>query len=77
MSAPRARRPLSRTGRIVAGALAAIWIIVGLAAVVLGAMQRRPAAVLLGIAGVAYGMVWLGVARTGQYVLWPFRRERG
>ncbi|MEO8227813.1 MAG: hypothetical protein ABI637_10285 [Gemmatimonadota bacterium] len=72
MSAPR--RPLSRTGRIVAGVLAAIWIVVGVLAVVLGVAERRPAAAVLGVAGAAYGAVWLGVARTGRYAVRPFRR---
>lgn len=73
MTAPR--KPLSRTGRIVGGVLAAIWIVVGVLAVVLGVAQRRPAAVLLGVAGIAYGAVWLGVARTGRYAVWPFTRR--
>ena len=67
-----ARRPLGRTGRIVAGVLATIWIVVGIVAAVLGVAQHRPAAVLLGIAGIAYGAVWLGVAWTGRYAVWPF-----
>ncbi|MBA2628065.1 MAG: hypothetical protein H0U85_08630 [Gemmatimonadales bacterium] len=77
MSPPRARRPLSRTGRIVAGVLAAIWIIVGIGAAVLGVRQGRVGAILLGAVGVAYGLVWLGVARTGHYALWPLWRKRG
>ena len=73
MTGPR----ITRASRIVAGILAVIWIAMGMASIWIGFVQRRWAAVLVGVLGVFFGGIWANVARTGRYAVWPFTRRRG
>jgi hypothetical protein len=62
-------------GRILAGILAVTWIAAGTAAFVLGVLRRFWVPLLLGPLAVAYGALWVRVARTGRKLdaPWPKR----
>lgn len=61
-------------GRVIAACLAIIWILAGLAAVVMGVWLRPGALpVILGLLAIGYGWLWLRVAVTGRRQAWPFR----
>ena len=62
-------------GRIVAAALAVVWIGAGAAAIVLGAFRRYWVPLLFGPLAVGYGVLWIRVARTGRKLdgPWPKR----
>lgn len=73
-----AHTDLGSGGRILAGILATIWIAAGLAALTIGLWLRpAPLLVLLGPLALAYGWLWVRVARTGRRLQWPTRRRRG
>jgi len=67
------RAELSLVNRTVAAVLAAVWIGGGLAAALLGLAERRWLPLLLGPLAIAYGLVWVRVARTGRRLKWPAR----
>ena len=71
-----AHTELGSGGRTIAGILATIWIAAGLAALTIG-LWLRPALllVLLGPLALAYGWLWVRVARTGRRLRWPMRRR--
>ncbi len=69
-------QPLGRLSRTVAGLIGIIWMAAGLAAIGLGAVAREWGSVLLGVLAVYFGGIWWQVARTGRYLVWPFRRRR-
>jgi hypothetical protein len=73
----RKRTELGRGGRILAAALAAIWLAAGLAALALG-VWLRPAIVpvLLSPLALGYAWLWARVAVTGRRQEWP-RWSRG
>jgi hypothetical protein len=66
---------LSRLPRIIAGVIGVIWIVAGMAAIILGVPARQWGTVLLGVLAVYFGGIWWHVARTGRYVAWPFGRR--
>jgi hypothetical protein len=68
---------LSLGNRIVAGVLALVWIVSGLAALALGLARHHWLPVLLGPLAVCYGALWVRVAQTGRKVdmPWPKRRS--
>lgn len=61
---------LSRTNRIVALALALIWIIAGIGAVALGLNGRRWMLLLIGMVAIWYGFVWVRVVREARKLQW-------
>jgi hypothetical protein len=63
---------LGRGGRILAAALAAIWLAAGLTALVIG-LWLRPAImpVVLSPLALGYGWLWSRVALTGRRLEWP------
>lgn len=65
------RAELGRVERVIAAVLAALWIAGGLAAFIVGLVQTRWLPILVGPVGVAYGLAWIRVARTGRYLKWP------
>ena len=69
---------MGRGGRILAGALAAIWLAAGLTALVIG-LFLRPAIVpvLLSPLALGYGWIWARVAVTGRRREWPSWSGRG
>jgi hypothetical protein len=68
----RKRAELGRGGRILAAALAAIWLAAGLTALAIG-LWLRPAIVPLLVSPLAlgYGWIWARVAATGRRREWP------
>jgi uncharacterized membrane protein HdeD (DUF308 family) len=69
------RDELSPVNRTVAAVLGLIWIVAGVAAALYGVVQRRWPALLLSPLAVAYGFLWVRVARTGRRLQWPVRRR--
>ena len=67
------RVELGPVNRTVAAVLAALWIGAGLAAALLGLARRRWLLLLLGPLAIAYGLVWVRVARTRRRLKWPAR----
>jgi uncharacterized membrane protein len=59
--APRYESP--RTTRIVGSLLALVWLCVGIAAVIAGAIAQRWVLIPLGLFALWYGLVWVRVAR--------------
>ena len=70
------RGELSSASRTVAAVLALIWILAGVAAALHGAVQHHWPTLLLGPLAIAYGFLWLRVARTGRRLQWPIRRGK-
>jgi hypothetical protein len=68
-----ARSELGPGGRSVAALLALVWIGAGAAAIVLGIRQGMWLRPVLGLCAVAYGALWVQVARTGRRLGWPKR----
>ncbi|HET7109366.1 MAG TPA: hypothetical protein VFI41_00725 [Gemmatimonadales bacterium] len=66
------RQAISPLSRIVAGVIGVIWIVAGIAAVILGIPAHQWGTVLLGVLAVYFGSIWWHVARKGRYVAWPF-----
>jgi hypothetical protein len=68
---------LGRGGRILAVALATIWLTAGLIALAIG-LWLRPALVPVMISPLAlgYGWIWARVAVTGRRQEWPPWRRR-
>jgi len=66
------RQTLSTPSRIVAGVIGVIWIVAGVAAVMLGTPAHQWGTVLLGALAIYFGGIWWHVARKGRYVVWPF-----
>ena len=66
------RAELGRGGRILAAALAGIWLAAGLTGVAIG-LWLRPAIVplLVGALALGYGWIWARVAVTGRRQEWP------
>lgn len=62
---------ITRANRILAALLAAVWIGVGLLAVVLASIAGRRLIVLPGILAVGYGLLWAQVAVRGRRLPWP------
>jgi hypothetical protein len=60
------RHQSPRTVRIVGGLLALIWLCAGSAALVIGVLTAHWLLVVLGLAGLWYGVVWVYVARRGR-----------
>ncbi len=56
-------RQSPRTVRIVGGSLAALWIAGGLVA---AALTARAVLAIVGLAAIAYGVVWARAAREGR-----------
>jgi hypothetical protein len=56
------RTTLSSVDRVIALALAAVWLVVGVAGVVLGLIHGRPLLVALALLAVWYGVIWCRVA---------------
>jgi uncharacterized membrane protein HdeD (DUF308 family) len=52
-----------------------ICIVAGVSAAIGGMMKHRWPALLLSPLAIAYGIVWLRVARTGRRLQWPVRRR--
>lgn len=74
----RKRAELGRGGRILAAALAAIWLVAGLTALAIGLWLRPAIApVLVSPLALGYGWIWSRVAVTGRRQEWPpwSRRE--
>jgi hypothetical protein len=76
---PRQQSP--RTFRIVSASLAVIWLCAGVAAFVIGAVERRWLLSLAGLAGLWYGVIWVYVARqrrqlTLREALMPWRLKQ-
>jgi hypothetical protein len=71
-----------RTVRIVGASLAAVWLCAGSAALVLGVITQHWLLVLVGLAALWYGVIWVCVARQGRQLtareaLMPWRlRQR-
>jgi hypothetical protein len=67
------------TIRIVAAVLAAVWLIAGMAIVILALTHRHWLAALLGPPAIWYGLAWVRVALEGRHITWaeariPWRR---
>jgi hypothetical protein len=60
------RRQPSRTVRIAGGLLAATWIAAGGGGILAAALTAHAVLALAGLAAVAYGVVWVRVARGGR-----------
>lgn len=70
------RSGFSATDRLIAIALACIWMTGGIIGIALGLYSRSWIASVMGMLAVAYGLVWLRAARLGRRVsiqeaLWP------
>jgi hypothetical protein len=57
--------------RILAGLLAAIWIVAGVFVLALGLARGHWLPLLCGIAALWYGLIWIRVAREGRQLEWP------
>jgi hypothetical protein len=70
------RNELGRGGRVVAAALAGIWLAAGSIGIVMG-VKLRPGVLptLLGLLALGYGWLWARVALTGQRQRWALRRR--
>jgi hypothetical protein len=68
---------LGRGGRILAVALAAIWLVAGMIGLAIG-VWLRPAIlpVLISPLALGYGWIWARVAVTGRRQEWPPWRRR-
>ena len=69
------RAELSPVNRTVAALLGFVWIVAGANAAIVGVVQHRWPALLLSPLAVAYGFLWVRVARTGRRLQWPTRRR--
>jgi predicted acyltransferase len=65
------QRRSSRGFGVIAGALATVWIGVGLLAIAIGLAQGRWLPPLCGVVAVWYGLVWMRAAREGRLLRWP------
>jgi hypothetical protein len=75
------RRQSSRTVRIVSGLLAIVWLCAGFVAIVVGVNMSRWLLVVIGVATLWYGLLWVRVVRQGRQLtireaLMPWRVER-
>ena len=65
--------------RIIAVALAAVWIVASTTAILLSFRRGHWSVLLVGVLGLCYGLLWLRAARTGRRLhgeeLWPWRRR--
>jgi len=61
---PRHQSP--RTVRVVGGLLAVVWLCAGLVALVIGVFTPRWLLVVVGLAALWYGVVWVFVVRQGR-----------
>jgi len=73
---PRHQSP--RTVRVVGGLLAVVWLCAGSVALVIGVFTPRWLLVVVGLAALWYGVVWVFVVRQGRQltareVLMPWR----
>ena len=55
---------------MVASLLAAVWIVGGLVAIVLGMLKAQWLPPLLGAGALVYGLLWIRVAREGRQIRW-------
>ena len=60
------RHQSPRTVRIVGGSLAVVWICAGLAALVIGVLTPHWLLIIVGLAALWYGALWVCVARRGR-----------
>jgi hypothetical protein len=67
---------LSRPNRLVAAALATVWLAAGLAGLGIGMAARRWVLIPVGLGAVWYGLLWVRVVQTGRQLksLWPWGR---
>jgi hypothetical protein len=70
---------LSRVDRVIATALALIWIAASLSASWIGLRHRLWPVLIIGPAGLWYGLLWAAAARKGRGLDWresirPWRR---
>jgi len=75
-----ARNQSPRTVRIISGLLAIVWLCAGFVAIVLGVNMSRWLPVVIGVAAIWYGLVWMRVVRKGRQLtireaLMPWRIE--
>lgn len=63
-------KPLTRTNRIVAAALALMWICGGTMALLVFAMHGHRLLAMVPLLAIAYGGVWIRVAVTGRLLRW-------
>jgi hypothetical protein len=66
----RLGRQFSTGDRVIAAALAVVWLGASLTAIVLGFNGRHWIVVLVGIFGFGYGLLWLRAARLGSRLPW-------
>jgi len=76
------RRRFSAVDRTIATLLGAIWLVAGLAAVVIGIATTRWQPIVLGSAALWYASLWLRVAAQRRLLRWtelafPWRPDRG
>lgn len=62
--------PLTRTNRLVAAALALMWIGGGSLALLVFAKQGRWLLAIVPLLAIAYGGLWIRVAVTGRLLRW-------
>ena len=62
----RLSRESPRTLRIVGGFLAAVWLAAALGVLITAALTERWSLLVLGIAALWYGLVWIKMARLGR-----------
>jgi hypothetical protein len=72
-----ARSDLGLRGRGVAAVLAVVWMLAGAAAIVVGVRRGSWVQPIVGLFGLAYGVLWAQVARTGRRLRWPGQRREG
>lgn len=60
------RRQSPRRFRIVSASLAAVWLCAGVVALVAGVMERGWLLIVVGVAALWYGVIWVQVARRGR-----------
>ena len=61
---------LNKTDRIIALALAVIWMTAGIIAVALGLSKHRWLLPALGAVAIWYGLVWIRAVREGRKLKW-------
>ncbi len=71
----RAQGQLGPAARVAAGVLAAVWLLAGIAALLLALVWDRRIGFVAGPPAIAYGLVWLHVVRTGRLLGWRLRRR--
>ena len=64
------RRELSGVNRMVALALAVIWLSAGIGAIVFGFIHARWLVVVLGVFALSYAMLWFRVASRRRLLTW-------